>query len=138
MKNVNHRQRMTLTDFKIDLVVRRRYFQNPGAEFRIDCFVADNRQFFARKRAPNALADQVAIPRIVGMNGHARVGHDRFRPRRGDLEKAPGLIGELVSAGAVQELEAAGVPAASIRREQFDFQGAASPTEELHDAMETR
>ena len=28
-------------------------------------------------------------------------------------------------------------PAASIRREQFDFQGAASPTEELHDAMET-
>jgi NAD(P)H-flavin reductase/hemoglobin-like flavoprotein len=38
----------------------------------------------------------------------------------------------------VQELEDAGVPAASIRREQFDFQGAASPTEELNDAMETR
>jgi NAD(P)H-flavin reductase/hemoglobin-like flavoprotein len=38
----------------------------------------------------------------------------------------------------VQELEASGVPAASIRREQFDFQGAASPTEELHDAMEPR
>jgi NAD(P)H-flavin reductase/hemoglobin-like flavoprotein len=38
----------------------------------------------------------------------------------------------------VQELEATGVPAESIRREQFDFQGAASPTEELHDAMETR
>jgi NAD(P)H-flavin reductase len=39
---------------------------------------------------------------------------------------------------SVQELENAGVPPASIRREQFDFQGAASPTEELHDAMETR
>ena len=38
----------------------------------------------------------------------------------------------------VEELKASGVPAASIRREQFDFQGAASPTEELHDAMETR
>ena len=38
----------------------------------------------------------------------------------------------------VQELQSVGVPAASIRREQFDFQGAASPTEELHDAMETR
>jgi NAD(P)H-flavin reductase/hemoglobin-like flavoprotein len=36
----------------------------------------------------------------------------------------------------VQELEVAGLPAESIRREQFDFQGAASPTEELHDAME--
>ena len=38
----------------------------------------------------------------------------------------------------VQELQSAGVSAASIRREQFDFQGAASPTEELHDAMEAR
>ena len=38
----------------------------------------------------------------------------------------------------VQELENSGVPAKSIRREQFDFQGAASPTEELHDAMESR
>jgi NAD(P)H-flavin reductase/hemoglobin-like flavoprotein len=38
----------------------------------------------------------------------------------------------------VQELETAGVPAESIRREQFDFQGSASPTEELHDAMEGR
>ena len=38
----------------------------------------------------------------------------------------------------VQELTAAGIPAASVRREQFDFQGSASPTEELHDAMETR
>jgi NAD(P)H-flavin reductase/hemoglobin-like flavoprotein len=38
----------------------------------------------------------------------------------------------------VEELKASGVPAASIRREQFDFQGAASPTEELHDAMEAR
>jgi NAD(P)H-flavin reductase/hemoglobin-like flavoprotein len=38
----------------------------------------------------------------------------------------------------VQELTAAGIPAASVRREQFDFQGAASPTEELHDAMEIR
>jgi hypothetical protein len=38
----------------------------------------------------------------------------------------------------VAELTASGVPAASIRREQFDFQGATSPTEELHDAMETK
>jgi NAD(P)H-flavin reductase len=38
----------------------------------------------------------------------------------------------------VQELQSAGVPGSSIRREQFDFQGAASPTEELNDAMETR
>ncbi|HVD17872.1 MAG TPA: globin domain-containing protein [Propionibacteriaceae bacterium] len=39
---------------------------------------------------------------------------------------------------AVTELEAVGVPATSIRREQFDFRGDASPTRELQDAWETR
>jgi hypothetical protein len=39
---------------------------------------------------------------------------------------------------AVKELEAVGVPADSIRREQFDFQGAASPTQELQDAWSAR
>jgi NAD(P)H-flavin reductase/hemoglobin-like flavoprotein len=37
---------------------------------------------------------------------------------------------------AVKELEAVGVPAGSIRREQFDFRGDASPTRELQDAWE--
>jgi NAD(P)H-flavin reductase len=39
---------------------------------------------------------------------------------------------------AMHELEAVGLPAASIRREQFDFQGAVSPKQELADALETR
>ena len=39
---------------------------------------------------------------------------------------------------AVKELQAVGVPAHSIRREQFDFQGAASPTQELQDAWSAR
>ncbi len=39
---------------------------------------------------------------------------------------------------SVQELQAAGLPPDSIRHEQFDFQGAASPTEELQDAVEKR
>jgi NAD(P)H-flavin reductase len=38
----------------------------------------------------------------------------------------------------IEELTAAGVPASSIRREQFDFQGTASPTKELYDALESR
>src|SRR5215210_1554338 len=37
---------------------------------------------------------------------------------------------------SVKELQAAGIPTGSIRHEQFDFQGATSPTEELHDAVE--
>jgi NAD(P)H-flavin reductase/hemoglobin-like flavoprotein len=39
---------------------------------------------------------------------------------------------------AMHELEAVGLPTASIRREQFDFQGAVSPKQELADALETR
>jgi hypothetical protein len=39
---------------------------------------------------------------------------------------------------AVHELEEVGIPATSIRREQFDFQGAVSPKQELADALETR
>jgi NAD(P)H-flavin reductase len=39
---------------------------------------------------------------------------------------------------AVEELEASGVPATAIRREQFDFQGAVSPTQELNDVLEAR
>jgi len=46
---------------------------------------------------------------------------------------SPGMVRH-----AVKELEAVGVPAHSIRREQFDFQGAASPTQELQDAWSSR
>lgn len=46
---------------------------------------------------------------------------------------SPGMVRH-----AVKELEAVGVPAHSIRREQFDFQGAASPTQELQDAWSAR
>jgi NAD(P)H-flavin reductase/hemoglobin-like flavoprotein len=46
---------------------------------------------------------------------------------------SPGMVRH-----AIHELEAVGLPAASIRREQFDFQGAVSPKQELADALETR
>ena len=46
---------------------------------------------------------------------------------------SPGMVRH-----AVKELQAVGVPAHSIRREQFDFQGAASPTQELQDAWSAR
>jgi NAD(P)H-flavin reductase/hemoglobin-like flavoprotein len=46
---------------------------------------------------------------------------------------SPGMVRH-----AVTELEAVGVPSHAIRREQFDFQGAASPTQELQDAWDSR
>src|SRR5204862_5178902 len=42
MKHVDNRQLVALADFEIDLVMRRRHFQNAGAELWIDRFVSDD------------------------------------------------------------------------------------------------
>ena len=39
----NHRQLVPLADFKVRLVMRRRHFQNAGAELKIHMLVADDR-----------------------------------------------------------------------------------------------
>ena len=56
MQHVDHRQVVPLADLEIEFVVRRRHFQNAGAEFRIDPFVADDRQLRAIERTPDLLA----------------------------------------------------------------------------------
>ncbi len=43
MQDVDHRQAVALPDLEIHFVVRRRHFQNSGAESRIDPFVAHHR-----------------------------------------------------------------------------------------------
>ena len=43
-QNVDYRQIVALPDFEIEFVVSRRYLERAGAEFRIDRFVANNRE----------------------------------------------------------------------------------------------
>ena len=55
-QNIDNRQVMALADFEIERVVRGRDFQNTGPEFRIDCFVGNDRNFLACERTPGVFA----------------------------------------------------------------------------------
>ena len=81
---------MALADLEIDLVVRRRHFQNAGAEFRIDRFVSDDWNLLARQRSPGVFANKIGVPLVVWMNCHRGIGHDCFRPCSRDFQKTPG------------------------------------------------
>jgi NAD(P)H-flavin reductase/hemoglobin-like flavoprotein len=68
-----------------------------------------------------------------GLVGTVAANADDWSGRMAMVCGSPGMVRH-----ATHELEAVGLPAASIRREQFDFQGAVSPKQELADALETR
>jgi hypothetical protein len=65
---------VALANLEIDLVVRRRHFQNTGAEFRINQFVSDNWNLLARQRSPTPLTDKVCVPLVVRRNCHRDIG----------------------------------------------------------------
>jgi NAD(P)H-flavin reductase/hemoglobin-like flavoprotein len=79
------------------------------------------------------VSDDPTYPGARGLVGTVAAKADDWSGRRAMVCGSPGMVRH-----AVQELEAVGLPAASIRREQFDFQGAVSPKQELADALETR
>jgi NAD(P)H-flavin reductase/hemoglobin-like flavoprotein len=68
-----------------------------------------------------------------GLVGTVAAKADDWSGRTAMVCGSPGMVRH-----TVHELEAVGLPATSIRREQFDFQGAVSPKQELADALETR
>jgi NAD(P)H-flavin reductase/hemoglobin-like flavoprotein len=68
-----------------------------------------------------------------GLVGTVAAKADDWSGRTAMVCGSPGMVRH-----AVHELEAVGIPAESIRREQFDFQGAVSPKQELADTLETR
>ena len=97
VQHIHNRQLVALADFEIHFVVRRRYFQNTGPEFRIDRFVADDRNFLPCQRAPRLPPDQILVTLVPGMHRHTRVGHDRLGPGRGHFQKSARLVHNLVT-----------------------------------------
>jgi NAD(P)H-flavin reductase len=79
------------------------------------------------------VSDDPTYPGARGLVGTVAAKADDWSGRTAMVCGSPGMVRH-----AVQELEAVGVPATSIRREQFDFQGAVSPKQELADALGTR
>jgi NAD(P)H-flavin reductase/hemoglobin-like flavoprotein len=79
------------------------------------------------------VSDDPTYPGARGLVGTVAAKADDWLGRTAMVCGSPGMVRH-----AMHELEAVGLPAASIRREQFDFQGAVSPKQELADALETR
>ena len=97
MQHIEHRQSVTLADLEVHFVVCRRHLQNAGPKFRIDRFIANDRELRARQRAPDMFSDQIAIARVVRRDGNGNVGHDRLRPGGGDFEKASRFLDQFVA-----------------------------------------
>ena len=79
------------------------------------------------------VSDDPTYPGARGLVGTVAAQADDWSGRTAMVCGSPGMVRH-----TIHELEAVGLPAASIRREQFDFQGAVSPKQELADALETR
>jgi NAD(P)H-flavin reductase/hemoglobin-like flavoprotein len=79
------------------------------------------------------VSEDNTYPGARGLVGPVAAKAGDWSQRRAMVCGSPGMVRY-----TVEELTAAGVPASSIRREQFDFQGTASPTEELYDVLESR
>ena len=54
-----------------------------GAEIHVYVFILDHRYLAAHQRHYNALPFQVGVFRVVGVDAHRRVAHDRLGARRG-------------------------------------------------------
>ena len=96
-QDIDDRQIVTLTDFEIEFVVRRRDFQHAGAEFRIDRLIGDDRNLRAIKRSPDLFSDKASETLVVWVHCDADVGHDCFRTRRRDFDEAPRLVDDFVA-----------------------------------------
>gem|GEM_PF-5264783 len=96
IEHVDNRQLVTLANFEIHLVVRRCDLQRTGSEFLVHRRVGHDRDRPAIERTPDRLADERRITRIVGMHRDRHVARNRFRTRRGDLDKFPGTPGQFI------------------------------------------
>src|SRR5256886_16505448 len=88
---------MALTNLEIQRVVCGRYFQDAGAEFRIDCFIGDNRNFLACQGTPRVFTQEIGVSLIIWMKSHRSVGHDGFGSCSCDFQETPRLLHNLVA-----------------------------------------
>src|SRR5438094_10286136 len=97
MQHIYKRQVMALTNLEINRVMRGRDFQDAGAEFRIDCFIGDNRNFFTCQGTPRVFTQEMGVSLITWMKSHRSVGHDCFRSCSSDFQDTLRLLHYLVA-----------------------------------------
>ena len=77
---------MTLADFVVVEVVRRRYLDAAGTELGVDVVVGNDRNNARRHRYLHALADEVTVALVAGAHRERAIGENRLRARGRDLE----------------------------------------------------
>ena len=87
-KNIDQRQLVAQPDLVVVEIVRRRDLDHAGTELAVDIIVGDHRDQPAGQRQGDGLADQVRVTLVVGMHHHRGVAEHRFRPCRGDHQRA--------------------------------------------------
>ena len=97
MQHIDNWQLMSLPNLEIHCVVRWGNFQNTSAEFRVDRFVGNDRNFLAGERAPRVLAQEISVSFVARMKSHRSVGHDRFRSGSCNLQETPGFFHNFVA-----------------------------------------
>ena len=87
VEEVDHRQTIAHAGLVIVGVVAGRDLHHAGAKSWVDQeAVGNDRDLPTGQRQVDELADQMPVPRIVGMHGHGRVAEHRLRPGRGDVQ----------------------------------------------------
>jgi hypothetical protein len=74
-------------DLEVVRVVRRGDLDRAGAELRVHVRVGDHRDAPAGQRQPDLAADQVAVPRVVGVHGHRGVAEHGLHPGGGHHDR---------------------------------------------------
>ena len=105
-------------DLVVVVVVGRRDLHRAGAERALDGLVGDDRHVALDERDPDPPPDEVAVARVVGMDGDRGVAEDRLGPRRGDGDRRVrvGLAGRLVDEVVADRPERAGLRASGSPR----------------------
>jgi len=89
---------MPLARFVVVEVVGRRDLDGAGAEFQVhENGIADDRNVAGRQRQANALADQMAITRVLGVDGDGRIAQHRLGPRSGDGQGGVRIIRQRIA-----------------------------------------
>jgi hypothetical protein len=97
IEDVDHLQIVAAADFEVVEIVGRRDLHGTAAGLRVGVLVGDHRDRAPDQGQHHALADQVAVSFVFGMDGNTGVAQHGLRPGRGDHHIAAVLAGDRIS-----------------------------------------
>ena len=83
-KNVDNRQVMSFTNFKVVRVMGRGYFYDACTKLHINIAVGNYRNFAVQNRQAQSFADKFCIAFIFRVNGNRGIAGNRFRTGGGN------------------------------------------------------